>query len=666
MELENGFATTSEDKANAFNEHFAKQSQLDDGGKVPDASEIEEVESSLENVHIPYLNVKKILDNLNITKASGGDEISPRVLKHTATTIAPTLARIFNFCFQSGKFPKLWKLANVSPLYKNKGKKSEIKNYRPVSLLSCVGKVMERCIFDAMFKYLKENKLLSKYQAAYLPGSSTETQVLEMYHKIIDALDKGKDIRFIFLDVSKAFDRVWHRGLIAKLKRYGISGKLITWLIDYLVERRQRVVVEGASSDYKDINAGVPQGSILGPLLFLLYVNDLPTNMASNVRIYADDTSLFIDYKKADEGKNILQGDIQKIENWADKWLMEFNPGKTESLVFTRKRVKKAPTMKMRGNKIKEVHTHKHLGLNLQQNGKWTTHIAEIVAKSKKKVDILRGLMYKINRKSIERLYLSFIRPVLEYGSTIWDNCTDREKKSLEEVQLAALRAITGAKRGTSHELLYGDTGIEPLQERRNRRKITQMYKIHSKDSPQILKDILPNTTKERTARALRTDSNTTLIKWNTISLNSSFLPSTIKKWNALPEYIRKAGSVEQFKEYITPPKDAVPEYLYYGERKAQVLHTRLRLRCSDLNEELHRINLAESPLCSCGDAIEDAEHFLQDCRQYTEIRNKLETNLQHYDIEELLMGNPLRSLKQNEKMFKAVHRLILESGRFR
>ena len=142
---------------------------------------------------------------------------------------------------------------------------------------------MERCIFDITFEYVKEKKLLTKFQAAYLLGSSTETQVLEMYHKILDAMDSGKDITFLFLDVSKTFDRIWHVSLLSKLKKYGITRRLHKWLNDYLSGRYQRVVTEGSHFNYIDIKAGVPKGSILDPLLLLLYVNDLPTNIASQI-----------------------------------------------------------------------------------------------------------------------------------------------------------------------------------------------------------------------------------------------------------------------------------------------------------------------------------------------------------------------------------------------
>ena len=666
LEKADGYATSSEEKANLFNEHFARQSSLDDQGKIPDTNDIPLADATLENISMNTLGIKKIIQNLNVTKASGGDGISPRVLRETANSISPSITRMFNFCFQTGHFPKAWKRANVTPLYKNKGERSHVKNYRPVSLLSCVGKVMERAIFEAMFKHLQDNKLLTKFQAAYLPGSSTETQVLEMYHRIVEAMDRGKDIRFLFLDVSRAFDRVWHSGVLAKLKRYGFNGRLLKWLENYLTDRQQRVVVEGAQSTYVDITAGVPQGSILGPLLFLIYVNDLPTSLQTNIRIYADDTTLFLDYKDPEAGREQLQRDIEKLEVWAEKWLMEFSPAKTESLVFSRKRVKHEPEIKMAGKNIKSVKQHKHLGILLQQNGKWSGLIDDIVGKAKKKVDILRGMMYKLNRRSLQKLYLCFIRPGLEYGSTIWDSCTDQEKLSLESVQLAAMRAITGAKRGTSHGLLYADTCIETLQARRDRRKIIQMYKIQKKQSPEVLRDLLPETTLQRTERSLRSHSNTSLIKCNTSAFDSSFLPSTIKKWNELPEDIRAVKSVEHFKERITPKRSKVPEILYFGERKPQILQARMRLRCSNLNEDLHSVNLAESPMCRCGEEIEDAEHFLMDCALYREERRNLEVDLRHYDTEELLMGNPHLTQKQNEKMFSQVHKFINTSGRFR
>ena len=589
MEVGDRCITESEEKANCFNTFFAKKSNLNDAGKVPDTSEINDTESSIENIRITTIAVNKILRNLKVNKASGPDDISPRVLKQTANEISPSLAQLFNFSLQTGKFPSLWKMANVTPLLKNKGRRSELKNYRPISLLSCIGKTMERCIYDKLFKYLIEENLLTKYQAAYLPGASTETQVLEIYHHIIDALDKGKDTRFLFLDISAAFDKVWHRGLLAKLKKYGIRGKLLEWIENYLSHRRQKVVVEGKTSKLTELTSGVPQGSILGPLLFLIYINDLPLRILTNIRIYADDSSLYINYGKGEAGESALalQEDITRIENWAEKWQITFNPTKTESMVFSRKHHIESPPIKMKNTNIDDVKEHKHLGIILQQNGTWKKHIAEVCSKAKRKVDILRSLMFKINRKSLEKLYLSYIRPCLEYGSTIWDNCTKHEKEELEKIQLAALRVITGAKRGTSHQLLYLETGIETLQERRDRRKLNMMFKMQKGLAPETLTELLPETTDARTDRNLRSGANTSLVMTHSEAHYNSFMPAMIRKWNDLPQRLRNTQTAELFKDKITPEKTKIPTYIYAGERKPQIYHTRMRLRKSDLKEEL-------------------------------------------------------------------------------
>ena len=333
------------------------------------------------------------------------------------------------------------------------------------------------------------------------------------------------------------------------MKRYGITGKLHTWITDYLTNRKQRVAIDGANSEYISLKSGVPQGSILGPLLFLLYINDLPESINTNIRIYADDSSVFTDYEvkkennleQVNDAATALQHDIEAVERWAKNWLVDFNPAKTESLVFSRKRTNHIiPELQMGNSKIKEMSSHKHLGMTLQKDAKWSLHIAEMVHKSKKKVDILRSLMYQLSRKSLEKLYLSYIRPGLEYGSSVWDNCSKQEKENLENVQRAALRTICGAKKGTSHELLYGETGIEPLQNRRDRKKLIQLYKINHNKCPSTLAELNPVTTRTRApSYNFRVDSNTTIMATHSKTMHESFYPSTIKQW---PTKRKKTG----------------------------------------------------------------------------------------------------------------------------
>ena len=218
------------------------------------------------------MSEKDIIDalkTLKVSKASGPDGISPRMLKHTALSISPVLAKLFNLSLQTSYFPLIWKQANVIPVFK-KGNPNLTSNYRPVSLLSVVGKVFEKTVFKYFFNYLHSNNIIYEYQTGFLPGCSTTHHLVHLYHTICEALDKKKKVRMVFGDISKAFDRVWHKGLLFKLKRIDIDGALLRWFESYLSHRTQRVVLQGCSSDWRNIGAGVPQGSVLGPIMFLV------------------------------------------------------------------------------------------------------------------------------------------------------------------------------------------------------------------------------------------------------------------------------------------------------------------------------------------------------------------------------------------------------------
>jgi hypothetical protein len=271
-----------------------------------------------------------------------------------------------------------------------------VNNYRPVSLLNVAAKCFEKCVNNVVFEFLVQNKKLSHLQGAYQPGSSTTTQLLELYHTIQEALDEGKDCRFVFCDISKAFDRVWHPGVIHNLQKAGITGRLLEWLKSYLHERRQRVLVNGQSSTLRHLKAGVPQGSILGPLLFILYINDIVGEVNLDLRIYADDTTIFLKFDDPWQAAREIEQNLEYIQEWAKKWLITFNPSKTVSLTFSRKREPEIPQISMANTEINNQTVHKHLGLTLQTNGKWGSHVKEIVTKAKRRVDILRSLTHRL------------------------------------------------------------------------------------------------------------------------------------------------------------------------------------------------------------------------------------------------------------------------------
>ncbi|MEW8545738.1 MAG: reverse transcriptase domain-containing protein, partial [Candidatus Thiodiazotropha sp.] len=267
--LNNEYAEDDIHKANMLNNYFASQALvIDDNRPLP---QLPPVQSVLNSIEISSLDVSDVLRNLNINKSCGPDLVSPRLLKEAFSVLARPLSILFNRSLDQGYFPIQWKHGNVCPLHK-KDDKSLPSNYRPITLLSILGKTMERCIHKYLYNFVIINQILTPFQSGFVQGDSTTYQLIHTYHTFCESVDNGKEVRTVFCDISKAFDRVWHRGLLHKLSGIGCSDKIIQWFASYLSGRQQRVVFNGQCSDWTPVQAGVPQGSILGPLLFLLYI----------------------------------------------------------------------------------------------------------------------------------------------------------------------------------------------------------------------------------------------------------------------------------------------------------------------------------------------------------------------------------------------------------
>ena len=285
---------------------------------------------------------------------------------------------------------------------------------------------------------------------------------------------------------------MWHEGILRKLKSYGFSGCILEWFESYLSDRQQRVIIEGYQSNYKSMAAGVPQGSVLGPFLFILFINDIASEVSANIKLFADDTSLFVivDASSPDSG-SVLNNDLKSIENWASTWDVNFNPAKTVTMFISRKQNRNQPLLYFNNQTVTENTKHTHLGVTFNQNATWSDHIQNIYTKAYSRLNILRMLKHKIDRKSLETLYSSYIRPSMEYAGSLWDCCTKAESDLLESVQLEALRIISGLRRGTSHVIIYNETLYEPLQDRRQKHKLKLMHKIVNHQTPQYLYDII-------------------------------------------------------------------------------------------------------------------------------------------------------------------------------
>ena len=367
-------------------------------------------DKKIENVPVLDNEIISLVRNLNPNKAMGPDGISGQMLILCDNSVVLPLKIIFQNILKTSVYPDMWKCANVTPVHK-KGNKQLIKNYRPISLLPICGKFFEKIIFNTLYSYLNKNNLLTKNQSGFRPGDSTINQLLFLVNDIHEAFDNPKclDVRAVFLDISKAFDKVWHKGLIFKLKQNGISGKLLKFFESYLHNRKQRVTLNGFYSNYSSIESGVPQGSVLGPLLFLVYINDLEKNIKSNVKFFADDTMLYSIVNDPIITADHLNHDLNVIYQWAHQWKMEFNPDPNkqanEVLFSCKKKPQNHPQLVFNGAQVSVVKEHKHLGLILQNDLSFEKHLDEKMGKAKRNNGVLKQLSKFLPLKALDQMY---------------------------------------------------------------------------------------------------------------------------------------------------------------------------------------------------------------------------------------------------------------------
>ena len=369
--VNNKFIVNVVEKASMFNTYFAEQCNI-----LKTNSVIPEVRyrsnKHLNDITFTSSDLSKIINDLNTNKAHGHDNISIKMIKMCGDTIITPLKLIFESAIKSGVFPDSWKKGNIIPVHK-KENKSLLKNYRPISLLPIFGKILEKVIYNNLYSYFEENRFLSNRQSGFRNGDSCISQLLAISHEIYKAFDgrTSLETRGVFLDMSKAFDKVWHEGLLFKLKCYGVDGNFYKILENYLYNRKQRVVLNGQSSSWLNVNAGVPQGSVLGPLLFLIYINDLPDNLISSSKLFADDTSIFSTVLDINRSSEALNQDLLTIKDWATQWKMSFNPDlnkQATGVVFSRKTsIINHPLLYFNGAPVVSSCHQKHLWFNSRQ-----------------------------------------------------------------------------------------------------------------------------------------------------------------------------------------------------------------------------------------------------------------------------------------------------------
>ena len=681
--LENGlFETNVQTKATILNDFFVEQCcTITTGSTLPNFRP--RCRSVLQNLTIDREKVFNLILALDTKKANGCDNISAFMIKACGSSIVEPLCRIFEKCLETGIYPSTWKKANIVPIHK-KGSRQCKNNYRPISLLPILGKIFEKLLFDKIYSHLCENGLLTQNQSGFRPGDSTINQLLSITRKIYRAFEEipSKETRSVFLDLSKAFDRVWHEGLLYKLECNGITGNLLTLIEDYLANRKQRVVLNGKSSPWATISAGVPQGSVLGPLFFLVYINDLVDNINCEIKMFADDTSLFSRVDDPIRSAFELNEDLETVKLWAWQWKMHFNADKTEEVIFSCKRSKpNHPPLLLGNDQVAQKMEHKHLGVILDSKLDFQSHIRQAILKARRGIGMIRYLSKYISRNVLDQIYKLYVRPHLDYGDIIYHRY-DPEMQShftrtLEQTQYSAALAVTGAWRGTSRQRLYKELGWESLYDRRWYRRLCHFFALKKQHLPQYLVTEIPNerqlTYNLRDPRVYEQNIGRTKRFANT------YFQNTFMEWNKLDNEVKHAVSIAQFKNKLLSTIRPVENSMYNIHDITGVRQlTKLRLQFSALNEHKFRHNFdCLSPVCICGIENEDNEHFLLHCPLYDIMRCDLLGQLSeipgleisHYDSKSLcallLYGSPLLNIIANRIIMEATISFIKETKRF-
>ena len=484
-------------------------------------------------IEVSIQGVLAQLQRLNPSKASGPDDISPRVLKELAHSLCSPFTSLFQKSLDQATVPDDWKKARVTPLFK-KGDKYLPGNYRPISLTCVSCKILEHIVTSQMAKFLEGNRKLNTNQHGFRSRRSCESQLVELVSDISEHMDAGNEVDAIFLDFSKAFDKVDHLKLIQKLAKIGVSPQVNHWIKDLLHGRSQTVVVDGYSSTPCPVTSGVPQGSVVGPILFLVYINDLPTSVLSQTRLFADDTVIY----NLSCNREQLQKDLDTLQKWEASWNMEFNPLKCEYVKFSRRKTKGINNQYYLHNiEIPKTDSVKYLGVKLESSMRWNDNTTYLVNKASSRLGYVKRTIPPTLPHLRAKAFTSLVRPIVEYASTVWDGqLTKTQSTKIEAIQRRAARNVFNIPRTdhqTSTTKLLEDLDWQNLDYRRERRRLGLFRAMHFGEVATPITDYIDphphqNNTRRHSQQYLIPHCNTELFK-------KSFFVSTAKLWNCLP-----------------------------------------------------------------------------------------------------------------------------------
>ena len=393
--------------------------------------------------------------------------------------------------------------------------------------------------------HVEDHKILTNLQHGFRSGRSCETQLITTTHDLLSSFNSKSQIDVAILDFSKAFDTVPHAGLLGKLEHYGIDSKILLWITNFLNNRKQHVVVDGSFSNFADIEYGVPQGKVFGPLLFLLHINDLPSCVNSKVCLFADDCLLYREIKN-NQDQIDMQRDLDALMDWGSTWGMKFNAKKCNIMRVSRSRKPPQHFYSLGSEILQEVSDAKFLGIQIDNKLDWNRHISTVAARGQSKLAFLNRNLKGCPKKLRDTAYISLIKPALEYSCSVWHPHKKSNKDKIEKVQRRAARFVSNnfRRKASVSEMLH-NLGWQSLDSRRQDQRLVLFYKIINGLASVETDDILtPADSRTRKNHSFKFKH----LQANCDSYRYSFFPATISSWNNLPFRIDKVDSVEGFK----------------------------------------------------------------------------------------------------------------------